>query len=191
MRRANGVRCVAAPEIKHHFRGKIRWKHEHKQVEKKWQDIWDEAHCFEAENGSAKEKFRALVEFPYPSGQGLHRRPSARSYTALDIVARRKRMQGYNALSDGLGRVRPADRELCDQNHVHPAEVTKKNIARFKRQLKALGLSFDWSREINTTDPNYYKWTPVDLPAAVQARPGLQEGNERQLVYVLQVRAGE
>ena len=134
-------------------------KYDHKQVEKKWQDIWDEAHCFEAENGSEKEKFYALVEFPYPSGQGLHV-GHPRSYTALDIVARKKRMQGYNVLYpmgwDAFGL--PTE-NYAIKNHVHPAEVTKKNIARFKSQLKALGLSFDWSREINTTDPNYYKWT--------------------------------
>ena len=134
-------------------------KYDHKQVEKKWQDIWDEAHCFEAENGSDKEKFYALVEFPYPSGQGLHV-GHPRSYTALDIVARKKRMQGYNVLYpmgwDAFGL--PTE-NYAIKNHVHPAEVTKKNIARFKSQLKALGLSFDWSREINTTDPNYYKWT--------------------------------
>ena len=134
-------------------------KYDHKQVEKKWQDIWDEAHCFEAENGSDKEKFYALVEFPYPSGQGLHV-GHPRSYTALDIVARKKRMQGYNVLYpmgwDAFGL--PTE-NYAIKNHVHPAEVTKKNIARFKSQLKSLGLSFDWSREINTTDPNYYKWT--------------------------------
>ena len=134
-------------------------KYDHKQVEKKWQDIWVEARCFEAENGSEKEKFYALVEFPYPSGQGLHV-GHPRSYTALDIVARKKRMQGYNVLYpmgwDAFGL--PTE-NYAIKNHVHPAEVTKKNIARFKSQLKALGLSFDWSREINTTDPNYYKWT--------------------------------
>ena len=134
-------------------------KYDHKQVEKKWQGIWDEAHCFEAENGGDKEKFYALVEFPYPSGQGLHV-GHPRSYTALDIVARKKRMQGYNVLYpmgwDAFGL--PTE-NYAIKNHVHPAEVTKKNIARFKSQLKALGLSFDWSREINTTDPNYYKWT--------------------------------
>ncbi|MGO5028682.1 leucine--tRNA ligase [Candidatus Agathobaculum pullicola] len=134
-------------------------KYDHKLVEKKWQDIWDEAHCFEAENGSDKEKFYALVEFPYPSGQGLHV-GHPRSYTALDIVARKKRMQGYNVLYpmgwDAFGL--PTE-NFAIKNHIHPAEVTKKNVARFKGQLKSLGLSFDWSREINTTDPNYYKWT--------------------------------
>ena len=134
-------------------------KYDHKQVEKKWQDIWDEKQCFKAENGSDKEKFYALVEFPYPSGQGLHV-GHPRSYTALDIVARKKRMQGYNVLYpmgwDAFGL--PTE-NFAIKNHVHPAEVTKKNIARFKSLLKSLGLSFDWSREINTTDPSYYKWT--------------------------------
>ena len=134
-------------------------KYDHKLVEKKWQDIWDEAHCFEAENGGDKEKFYALVEFPYPSGQGLHV-GHPRSYTALDIVARKKRMQGYNVLYpmgwDAFGL--PTE-NFAIKNHIHPAEVTKKNVARFKSQLKSLGLSFDWSREINTTDPSYYKWT--------------------------------
>ena len=134
-------------------------KYDHKQVEKKWQDIWDEKQCFHAENDSDKEKFYALVEFPYPSGQGLHV-GHPRSYTALDIVARKKRMQGYNVLYpmgwDAFGL--PTE-NFAIKNHVHPAEVTKKTIARFKSQLKSLGLSFDWSREINTTDPSYYKWT--------------------------------
>ncbi len=134
-------------------------RYDHKQIEKKWQDIWDERRCFEAENGSEKEKFYALVEFPYPSGQGLHV-GHPRSYTALDIVARKKRMQGYNVLYpmgwDAFGL--PTE-NYAIKNHVHPAEVTKQNIQRFKGQLKALGLSFDWSREINTTDPGYYKWT--------------------------------
>ena len=134
-------------------------KYDHKQVEKKWQDIWDEKQCFKAENGSDKEKFYALVEFPYPSGQGLHV-GHPRSYTALDIVARKKRMQGYNVLYpmgwDAFGL--PTE-NFAIKNHVHPAEVTKKNIARFKSQLKSRGLTFDSTREINTTDPSYYKWT--------------------------------
>jgi len=114
-------------------------KYDHKQVEKKWQDIWDEKQCFHAENDSDKEKFYALVEFPYPSGQGLHV-GHPRSYTALDIVARKKRMQGYNVLYpmgwDAFGL--PTE-NFAIKNHVHPAEVTKKNIARFKSQLKSLG----------------------------------------------------
>ena len=134
-------------------------KYEHKQIEKKWQDIWDSKSCFVAPQDYTKPKFYALVEFPYPSGQGLHV-GHPRSYTALDIVARKKRMQGFNVLYpmgwDAFGL--PTE-NFAIKNHVHPAEVTKKNVARFKSQLKALGLSFDWSREINTTDPSYYKWT--------------------------------
>ena len=134
-------------------------KYEHKQIEKKWQDIWDARECFVAPQDFTKPKFYALVEFPYPSGQGLHV-GHPRSYTALDIVARKKRMQGFNVLYpmgwDAFGL--PTE-NFAIKNHIHPAEVTRKNIAHFKAQLKALGLSFDWSREINTTDPSYYKWT--------------------------------
>ena len=134
-------------------------KYEHKQIEEKWQHIWDEKGSFVAPQDFTKPKFYALVEFPYPSGQGLHV-GHPRSYTALDIVARKKRMQGYNVLYpmgwDAFGL--PTE-NFAIKNHVHPVEVTKKNVARFKSQLKALGLSFDWSREINTTDPEYYKWT--------------------------------
>ncbi len=130
-----------------------------KQIEKKWQDIWDEQHAFEAENGSDKEKFFGLIEFPYPSGQGLHV-GHPRSYTAMDIIARKRRMQGYNVLYpigwDAFGL--PAE-NYAIKNNVHPAVITAKNIANFKRQLKMLGFSFDWSREVNTTDPDYYKWT--------------------------------
>lgn len=134
-------------------------KYDHKAVEAKWQQIWDEKECFVAPNDFSKPKFYALVEFPYPSGMGLHV-GHPRSYTALDIVARKKRMQGYNVLYpmgwDAFGL--PTE-NFAIKNHIHPAEVTKKNVARFKSQLKSLGLSFDWSREINTTDPKYYKWT--------------------------------
>ena len=134
-------------------------KYEHKQIEEKWQHIWDEKGSFVAPQDFTKPKFYALVEFPYPSGQGLHV-GHPRSYTALDIVARKRRMQGYNVLYpmgwDAFGL--PTE-NFAIKNHVHPVEVTKKNVARFKSQLKSLGLSFDWSREINTTDPEYYKWT--------------------------------
>lgn len=134
-------------------------KYDHQAVEAKWQKIWDEKECFAASNDFSKPKFYALVEFPYPSGMGLHV-GHPRSYTALDIVARKKRMQGYNVLYpmgwDAFGL--PTE-NFAIKNHIHPAEVTKNNVARFKSQLKALGLSFDWSREINTTDPSYYKWT--------------------------------
>jgi leucyl-tRNA synthetase len=134
-------------------------KYDHQPIEKKWQDKWEDACVFHASNTSDKPKFYALIEFPYPSGQGLHV-GHPRSYTALDIVARKRRLQGYNVLYpmgwDAFGL--PTE-NFAIKNHVHPAEVTKKNIARFKQQLQSLGISFDWSREINTTDPEYYKWT--------------------------------
>ena len=129
------------------------------EIELKWQKKWEDAHCFEAEASHEKPKFYALIEFPYPSGAGLHV-GHPRSNTAMDIIARKRRMEGYNVLFpigwDAFGL--PTE-NFAIKNHVHPAEVTKKNIARFKSQLKSLGLSFDWSREINTTDPSYYKWT--------------------------------
>ena len=134
-------------------------KYDHKRIEKKWQDRWEEAGVYHASNDFTKPKYYALVEFPYPSGQGLHV-GHPRPYTALDIVARKRRMQGYNVLYpigwDAFGL--PTE-NYAIKNHVHPAEVTKKNIARFKQQIRSLGISFDWSREINTTDPDYYKWT--------------------------------
>ena len=129
------------------------------QIEKKWQDIWDEKQTFAAKDDYSLPKFYGLVEFPYPSGQGLHV-GHPRSYTAIDIVCRKKRLEGYNVLYpmgwDAFGL--PTE-NFAIKNHIHPAEVTKNNIANFKRQLKSLGFSFDWSREINTTDPAYYKWT--------------------------------
>ncbi len=134
-------------------------KYDHKSVEPKWQKRWEEAGVFHAENGSDKPKYFALIEFPYPSGQGLHV-GHPRPYTALDIVARKRRMQGYNVLYpigwDAFGL--PAE-NYAIKNHVHPAEITKKNIAHFKEQMQSLGISFDWSREIATIDPAYYKWT--------------------------------
>ncbi len=134
-------------------------KYDYAAIEKKWQDIWEEKGAFHASNDYTKPKFYALVEFPYPSGQGLHV-GHPRSYTALDIVARKKRLQGYNVLYpmgwDAFGL--PTE-NFAIKNHIHPEIVTKNNVARFKSQLQSLGLSFDWSREINTTDPNYYKWT--------------------------------
>ena len=133
--------------------------YDYAQIEKKWQDIWDEKQTFAAKDDYSLPKFYGLVEFPYPSGQGLHV-GHPRSYTAIDIVCRKKRLEGYNVLYpmgwDAFGL--PTE-NFAIKNHVHPAEVTKKNIANFKRQLKSLGFSFDWSREINTTDPAYYKWT--------------------------------
>ncbi len=130
-----------------------------KKIEKKWQDIWYRQNTFAAKEDYSLPKFYCLVEFPYPSGQGLHV-GHPRSYTALDIVARKKRLQGYNVLYpmgwDAFGL--PTE-NFAIKNHIHPAEVTKNNVAHFKQQLQSLGFSFDWTREINTTDPSYYKWT--------------------------------
>ena len=134
-------------------------RYNYKEIEKKWQKKWEEAGCFHAENNSKKEPYYALIEFPYPSGQGLHV-GHPRSYTALDILARKRRMQGYNVLYpigwDAFGL--PTE-NYAIKNKIHPKIVTKKNIDNFTRQLKMLGFSFDWEREVNTTDPNYYKWT--------------------------------
>lgn len=131
----------------------------HKVIEKKWQDIWDEKKAFAATCDYSKPKFYALVEFPYPSGQGLHV-GHPRPYTALDIVARKRRMQGYNVLYpmgwDAFGL--PTE-NYAIKNKIHPKVVTANNVARFKEQLHSLGYSFDWDREVNTTDPDYYKWT--------------------------------
>ena len=130
-----------------------------KGIEKKWQDIWEKEGCFHAVNGSDKPKFYGLVEFPYPSGAGLHV-GHPRSYTALDIIARKRRMEGYNVLYpigwDAFGL--PTE-NYAIKNKIHPKIVTKQNIDNFTRQLKMIGFSFDWSREVNTTDPQYYKWT--------------------------------
>lgn len=130
-----------------------------KEIEKKWQDIWEGEGAFHASDNKEKPKYYALIEFPYPSGQGLHV-GHPRPYTALDIVARKRRMQGYNVLFpigwDAFGL--PTE-NYAIKNKIHPKIVTARNVARFKSQLQSLGLSFDWSREINTTDPSYYKWT--------------------------------
>ena len=134
-------------------------KYDFAQIEKKWQQKWEEEGVFHAPNDYSRPKFYALVEFPYPSGQGLHV-GHPRSYTALDIVARKKRMQGYNVLYpmgwDAFGL--PAE-NYAIKNHVHPEHFTRENIQHFKQQLISLGLSFDWSREFATIDPDYYKWT--------------------------------
>ncbi len=134
-------------------------KYDFKSIEKKWQDRWYESGVFHAENTSDKPQFYGLVEFPYPSGQGLHV-GHPRSYTAIDIICRKKRLEGYNVLYpigwDAFGL--PTE-NFAIKNHIHPEIVTKQNVANFKRQLKSLGFSFDWDREINTTDPEYYKWT--------------------------------
>lgn len=130
-----------------------------KQIESKWQNVWYSQNTFAAKQDFSLPKYYCLVEFPYPSGQGLHV-GHPRSYTALDIVARKKRLEGYNVLYpmgwDAFGL--PTE-NFAIKNHIHPAEVTKNNIAHFKEQLQALGFSFDWTREVNTTDPSYYKWT--------------------------------
>ncbi len=131
----------------------------HREVETKWQKIWDDEKAFQTSSDYTKPKYYALVEFPYPSGQGLHV-GHPRPYTALDIVARKRRMQGYNVLYpmgwDAFGL--PTE-NYAIKNHIHPRIVTKNNVERFKGQLHSLGYSFDWEREINTTDPRYYKWT--------------------------------
>ena len=132
---------------------------EFNQIEKKWQKYWEDNKCFEAINGSEKKPYYILVEFPYPSGSGLHV-GHVRSYTAQDAKARMKRMQGFNVLYpmgwDAFGA--PAE-QYAIKNHIHPKEAVKENIATFKRQMKTLGFSFDWDREFSTTDPEYYKWT--------------------------------
>ena len=134
-------------------------KYNYSEIEKKWQRVWEEKGTFHAKNDYSLPKYYALVEFPYPSGQGLHV-GHPRSYTALDIVARKRRLEGYNVLYpmgwDAFGL--PTE-NYAIKNHIHPEIVTQKNVAHFKEQLQSLGFSFDWSREINTTDPSYYKWT--------------------------------
>ena len=134
-------------------------KYEFTQIDKKWQDKWDEKEAFKVSTDYSKPKYYTLIEFPYPSGQGLHI-GHPRPYTAMDIVSRKKRMEGYNVLFpmgwDAFGL--PTE-NYAIKNHIHPSIVTEKNIKHFKEQLKSIGYSFDWSREINTTDPDYFKWT--------------------------------
>ena len=134
-------------------------KYDYKAVEAKWQKVWEDEKTFHVEIDHSKPKFYALVEFPYPSGAGLHV-GHPRSYTALDVVSRKRRKNGYNVLYpmgwDAFGL--PTE-NFAMKNHIHPAIVTKKNVDHFRQQLKSLGFSFDWDREINTTDPEYYKWT--------------------------------
>lgn len=134
-------------------------RYNHQSLEQKWQKIWDENETFKTTEDTSKPKFYALVEFPYPSGEGLHV-GHPRPYTALDVVARKRRMEGYNVLFpmgwDAFGL--PAE-NYAIKTKIHPAVVTERNVARFKEQMRSLGFSFDWSREVNTTDPNYFKWT--------------------------------
>ncbi len=134
-------------------------KYDFSKIEKKWQKIWDEKKTYAAVTGSSKPKYYALIEFPYPSGQGLHV-GHPRPYTAMDIVSRKRRKQGYNVLFPiGFDAFGLPTENYAIKNHIHPAIVTKQNIERFTQQLKMLGFSFDWDRVIDTTDPNYYKWT--------------------------------
>ena len=134
-------------------------RYEPSVIEPKWQRIWEETHAFEAEPSHEKKKFYGLIEFPYPSGQGLHV-GHPRSNTAIDIISRKRRMEGYNVLFpigwDAFGL--PTE-NYAIKTGIHPSIVTKQNVDRFRSQLKRLGFSFDYSREVNTTDPDYYKWT--------------------------------
>ena len=137
----------------------IRLKYEFNRIERKWQDRWAKENCYHAETGGDKPKFYALVEFPYPSGQGLHV-GHARPYTAMDVVARKRRMDGYNVLFPmGYDAFGLPTENYAIKNHIHPAKVTHDNLANFTQQLKMLGYSFDWDRVVDTTDPKYYKWT--------------------------------
>ncbi len=134
-------------------------KYDFAAIEKKWQDVWEREKPFRAETGSDKPKFYGLIEFPYPSGQGLHV-GHPRPFTAMDIVTRKKRMEGYNVLFPiGFDAFGLPTENYAIKNHIHPAAVTKQNIANFTRQLKMLGYGFDWDRVVDTTDPDYYKWT--------------------------------
>ena len=134
-------------------------KYEFNRIERKWQDRWEKENLYHAETGGDKPKFYALVEFPYPSGQGLHV-GHARPYTAMDVVARKRRMDGYNVLFPmGYDAFGLPTENYAIKNHIHPAKVTRDNIANFTKQLKMLGYSFDWDRVVDTTDPSYYKWT--------------------------------
>ena len=134
-------------------------KYDFTAIEKKWQKRWMEEKCYAAVNGSDKPKFYGLIEFPYPSGQGLHV-GHPRPYTALDIIARKRRMQGYNVLFPiGYDAFGLPTENYAIKNHMHPRTVTETNIKRFTEQLQMLGFSFDWDRVVDTTDPEYYKWT--------------------------------
>ena len=134
-------------------------KYDFTRIEHKWQKIWEEQKPFAAITGDKRKKFYGLIEFPYPSGQGLHV-GHPRPFTAMDIICRKKRMEGYNVLFPiGYDAFGLPTENYAIKNHIHPAIVTKQNIQRFRSQLKMLGYSFDWDREIDTTDPSYYKWT--------------------------------
>ena len=134
-------------------------KYDFQAIEKKWQARWEEEKPFAAITGDPRPKFYGLIEFPYPSGQGLHV-GHPRPFTAMDIICRKRRMQGYNVLFPiGFDAFGLPTENYAIKNHIHPAVVTKNNIANFTKQLKMLGYSFDWDRAVDTTDPSYYKWT--------------------------------
>lgn len=130
-----------------------------KDIEKKWQDIWEEKKVFKCELNKDGKKFYPLIEFPYPSGEGLHV-GHPRPYTAMDVVSRKRRLQGENVLfTMGWDAFGLPTENYAMKNKIHPEIVTKRNVENFKKQLKSIGFSFDWDREINTTNPEYYKWT--------------------------------
>ncbi|MDY4545912.1 MAG: class I tRNA ligase family protein, partial [Candidatus Choladocola sp.] len=134
-------------------------KHNFRKIEGKWQQKWEDAKIFNAVDGSPKKKFYGLVEFPYPSGAGMHV-GHIKAYSSIEVIARKRRMEGYNVLFPiGFDAFGLPTENYAIKNHIHPKIVTRNNVERFKNQLHSLGYSFDWDREINTTDPNYYKWT--------------------------------
>ena len=134
-------------------------RHEFKKIEPKWQKKWAEQEIFKAVDGSEKPKFYGLVEFPYPSGAGMHV-GHIKAYSSIEVIARKRRMEGYNVLFPiGFDAFGLPTENYAIKNHIHPKIVTKNNVHRFKEQLHSLGYSFDWDREINTTDPEYYHWT--------------------------------
>ena len=130
-----------------------------KSIDSKWQKIWEEKKCFNATTDKSKEKFYALIEFPYPSGAGLHV-GHARAFMGMEVLSRKRRMQGYNVLFPiGFDAFGLPTENFAIKNHIHPKDAVKENIATFKAQMKSIGFSFDWDREFSTTDPEYYKWT--------------------------------
>ena len=134
-------------------------RYDPQSIELKWQKYWADTHCFEAKTGDPKPKYFAMIEFPYPSGQGLHV-GHPRPFTAMDVIARKRRMEGYNVLFPiGYDAFGLPTENYAIKTGIHPAKVTRDNVARFRSQLQSLGYSFDYSREVNTTDPDYYKWT--------------------------------
>ena len=160
-------------------------------IEAKWQKHWEETGVLNAKDDYSMPKYYPLIEFPYPSGNGLHV-GHPRSNTAMDIIARKRRMEGYNVLFPiGYDAFGLPTENFAIKNQIHPRIVTERNINRFRSQLKRLGFSFDYSREVNTTDPKYYKWTQWIFLKLFEAGPGVQNGNAHQLVHQLQGRPGE